>query len=165
MKYKLLFAALASAALSTLAIGNQKGPAQPKPQLTGATDKDPLTYRPNESMAFTLTPHGNGTAIRWKRTGDDGKEEKGEAEANAPVQVETSLDRPGFVRMVAELIDASGKTIARFDGGAGWTWTRFVPTIRSRRTSMRSGRDTRRRSRKCRWTRRRAARWRADAPT
>ncbi|MBO7687387.1 MAG: hypothetical protein J6V72_13430, partial [Kiritimatiellae bacterium] len=79
MKYKLLFAVLASTVLSTLAVGNQAEPAQPKPQLMGMTDKDPLTYRPNESMAFTLTPHGNGTTIRWKRTGDDGKVEKGEA--------------------------------------------------------------------------------------
>ena len=119
MKYKLLFAALASTVLSTLVVGNQDGAAQPKPHLVGMTDKDPLTYRPNESMAFTLTPHGNGTTIRWKRTGDDGKVEQGEATADAPVVVKTSLYRPGFVRLVAELVDASGKTIARFDGGAG----------------------------------------------
>ena len=119
MKYKLLFAVLASTALSTLAVGNQEEPAQPKPHLVGITDKDPLTYRPNESMTFTLTPYGNGTTIRWKRTGDDGKVQQGEAKADAPVIVKTSLYRPGFVRLVAELVDASGKTVARFDGGAG----------------------------------------------
>ena len=84
----------------------------------GVTDKDPLTYRPNETMTFTLSPQG-GDAVRWTRTGDDGKEENGEAKADAPVTVKTSLDRPGFVRLVAELLDASGKAIARFDGGAG----------------------------------------------
>jgi len=119
MKYKLLFAVLASTALSMLAVGNQEKPAQPKPRMVGMTDKDPLTYRPNEEMVFTLTPHGNGTTIRWKRTGDDGKVQQGEAKANAPVIVKTSLYRPGFVRLVAELVDASGKTVARFDGGAG----------------------------------------------
>ena len=119
MKHKLLFALLASTALSTLAVGSQEKSAQPKPHMAGMTDKDPLTYRPNESMAFTLTPHGNGTVIRWKRTGDDGKVEQGEETADAPVVVKTSLYRPGFVRLVAELIDASGKRIARFDGGAG----------------------------------------------
>ena len=119
MKYRLLFAVLASTALSTLAIGNQDKPAPSKPRMTGMTDKDPLAYRPNEPMTFTLTPHGNGATIRWTRTGDDGKTETGEANAKAPVQVKTSLDRPGFVRMVAELVDASGKTVARFDGGAG----------------------------------------------
>ena len=93
--------------------------ASAKPQLTAATDKDPLAYRPNEPMVFTLTPHGGGTIIRWTRTGDDGKEEKGEAKGDAPLTVKTSLDRPGFVRLVAEMLDASGKAIARFDGGAG----------------------------------------------
>ena len=68
----------------------------------GVTDKDPLTYRPNETMTFTLSPQG-GDAVRWTRTGDDGKEENGEAKADAPVTVKTSLDRPGFVRLVAEL--------------------------------------------------------------
>ena len=70
-------------------------------------------------MTFTLAPRGSGTTIRWKRTGDDGKVQQGEAKADAPAVVTTSLDRPGFVRLTAELIDASGKTRARFDGGAG----------------------------------------------
>ena len=106
MKYKLLFAALASTVLSTLVVGNQDGAAQPKPHLVGMTDKDPLTYRPNEAMAFTLTPHGNGTTIRWKRTGDDGKVQQGEAKADAPVIVKTSLYRPGFVRLCERATDA-----------------------------------------------------------
>ena len=86
--------------------------------ITGTTDKNPVAYSPNETMEFTLTPHG-GEVIRWERTGDDGKVEKGEAKADAPVVVKTSLDRPGFVRLVARLFDNSGKELARFDGGAG----------------------------------------------
>ena len=125
MKYKLLFAALASTVLSTLVVGNQDGAAQPKPHLVGMTDKDPLTYRPNEAMAFTLTPHGNGTTIRWKRTGDDGKVEQGEATADAPVVVKTSLYRPGFVRLVAELVDASGTEPDDFDA----FWARHKATL------------------------------------
>ena len=88
------------------------------PTLTGRTDRDPLSYRTGEEMVFTLTADG-GKAVRWTRTGDDGRMEKGEAGADAPVVVKTSLDRAGFVRLVAELLDASGKTVARFDGGAG----------------------------------------------
>ena len=99
-------------------VGPSHVSAASQPQLMGVTDKDPLTYRPNETMTFTLSPQG-GDAVRWTRTGDDGKEENGEAKADAPVTVKTSLDRPGFVRLVAELLDASGKAIARFDGGAG----------------------------------------------
>ena len=86
--------------------------------LTGATDKNPVSYRPTETIVFTLTPNG-GDLVRWERTGDDGKAEKGEAKAVAPVVVKTALDRPGFVRLVAELIAPSGKAVARFDGGAG----------------------------------------------
>ncbi len=88
------------------------------PQIVGVTDKDPISYRAGEEMVFTLKAQG-GSKVRWERTGDDGKAEKGEASAAAPVVVRTSLDRPGFVRVVALLLDESGKTLARFDGGAG----------------------------------------------
>ena len=86
--------------------------------LTGATDKNPIGYRPGEAVTFTLTAKG-GERVVWTRTGDDGREEKGEAKADAPVVVKTSLDKPGFVRLVAELLDGTGKKVARFDGGAG----------------------------------------------
>ncbi len=86
--------------------------------LTGATDKDPVAYRPGEAMTFTLKADG-GTTVQWTRTGDDGKTETGEAKADAPVVVKTSLGKPGFVRLVARLLDASGKEVARFNGGAG----------------------------------------------
>jgi len=99
---------------------------QSKPKLTGTTDKDSIAYRLNEPITFTLIPHG-GVSVRWERTGDDGKEEKGEAKADAPVVVKTSLDRPGFVRLVARLFDKSGKELARFDGGAGVSVSEIRP--------------------------------------
>ena len=89
-----------------------------KPTLTGTTDRDPISYQSGDEMSFKLTATG-GKTVRWTRTGDDGKTENGEASADEPVIVKTSLDRPGFVRLVAELFDASGKAVARFDGGAG----------------------------------------------
>ncbi|MBR2838468.1 MAG: acetylxylan esterase [Kiritimatiellae bacterium] len=87
-------------------------------RIVGATDKSPVGYRVGETIAFTLTARG-GKRVLWERTGDDGKAEKGEASAGAPVVVKTSLDRPGFVRLVARLVDESGRAVARFDGGAG----------------------------------------------
>ena len=86
--------------------------------LTGVSDRNPIGYRAGEEMVFTLTPKG-GERVRWIRTGDDGREEKGEAPASAPVVLRTSLDRPGFVRIVAELLGGDGERLARFDGGAG----------------------------------------------
>ena len=106
-------------ALCALAvIGAATGADVKAPVLTGATDRDPLGYKAGETMSFTLAAKG-GKSVRWTRTGDDGRTEKGEASADKPVVVKTSLDRPGFVRIVAELLDASGKAVASFDGGAG----------------------------------------------
>ena len=93
--------------------------------LTGVTDKDPVSYAAGEEIVFSLSADG-GEKIAWTRTGDDGREEKGDAPADFPVIVKTSLDRPGFVRLVAELFDKEGKAVARFDGGAGVD----VPEIR-----------------------------------
>ena len=101
-------------------------------ELRGATDRPPCSYSPGEKMTFSLSVKDAGgldlskCRVRWTRTGDDGAEESGEAPAGAPVAVTTSLDRPGFVRLVATLVDGGGKTVrnsggydVRFDGGAG----------------------------------------------
>ena len=98
------------------------------------TDKDPLDYKVGEVMTFTLTVQEAsalppGTKVRWTRTGDDGNKQDGEADANSPIIVKTSLDRPGFVRVYAEAYGADGKPIkvandkgqktnVFFDGGA-----------------------------------------------
>ena len=104
------------------------------PWMNGVTDKGPLDYAVDEEMTFTLNVEDAasippGSKIAWKRTGDDGKTQKGEADASSPLVVKTSLNRPGFVRLYAEVCgpdgtpwkvpDAKGrmKTVF-FDGGA-----------------------------------------------
>ena len=130
------------------------------PTLDCTSDRDPLSYRAGDPMVFAFRATGApaGARIRWRRTGDDGRTESGEAAIAAhgaapslrgsaapvvgggaapslprtarPVVVEgggeaddarlaTTLDRPGFVRIEAELLDAGGAPLARFDGGAG----------------------------------------------
>ena len=91
----------AVAAVSCLAAG--KGP-----WIKGTTDKCPLDYKPGETMTFTLTLKNadslpEGAVVEWTRTADDGKTETGKAPAKTdePIQVKTSLDRPGFVRIFA----------------------------------------------------------------
>ena len=88
------------------------------PHISCTTNKDPISYRVGEEMRFTFTSAG-GARIRWTRTGDDGREESGSAPAEPTAGVATSLDRPGFVRIVAELLDEGGNVLASFNGGAG----------------------------------------------
>ena len=85
--------------------------------LKGTTDKDPLTYRPGETMTFTLTPQGlDGTVpegayfLDWKRSDDYGATETGrEPFTGAPFVYRTKLDKPGFVRLEAYVVDKNGK--------------------------------------------------------
>ncbi|MGE4563782.1 MAG: acetylxylan esterase [Victivallaceae bacterium] len=109
-----------------------------KVSLAGVTDKDPVSYKPGEEMVFTITPDLqnqqpslDGYVINWTRTGDDGKTVSGKSPlAAGPFTVKTSLDRPGFVRVLATLSDPAGRELRKtypnkkvdkifFDGGAG----------------------------------------------
>ena len=98
--------------------------------LSAETDKDPLSYRVGEEMAFTFTVVDRaaknapvkGRRVAWTRTGDDGLAEVGEALSDPAVVVRTKIDRPGFVRLQAHVVDADGKVIpgsGSFDGSAG----------------------------------------------
>jgi cephalosporin-C deacetylase-like acetyl esterase len=102
--------------------------------IEGTTDRPPLDYRRGEPMVFTLTLKGDDTQasageILWERTGDDGRVITGRGSAAAPVVVKTALDRPGFVRVYAEVVETGGDFRAHddlkskagvvfFDGGA-----------------------------------------------
>lgn len=96
--------------------------------LVGRTDKAcAIDYAPGEEMVFSVAltnarPFAaDGFRFLWTREGDDGKKETGEQpfSPTAPLVVRTSLDRPGFVKLTARLVDAKGNKIASFNGGAG----------------------------------------------
>ncbi|GAT35452.1 cephalosporin-C deacetylase [Terrimicrobium sacchariphilum] len=101
--------------------------------LSGKTDKEVALYQPGEPMVFQVQLLEDGKPVgdrrlRWTRTGDDGKTEKGEtvASATGPLVITTSTDQPGFVRIQVEAVDDAGKPLLgskqipiRFDGGAG----------------------------------------------
>jgi len=84
--------------------------------LRGTTDRDPLTYRPGQEMTLTLTPMGiEGEVpageyfLDWKRTDDFGCVETGRvAFTGAPFVYRATLDRPGFVRLEAYVVDKAG---------------------------------------------------------
>ncbi len=110
MKKISLFSAAALAAFAALAGGLDNG------LLRGTTNKRAIDYAPGEEMVFTLKldqvetlPEGDWF-IKWERSGDDGKKfgEKVPADPKTPIVVKTSLDRPGFVRVKAMVVDAKG---------------------------------------------------------
>ena len=85
--------------------------------IKGTTDRDPITYKPGEKMTFTLSFEGVEGAIPegeyfldWKRSGDDGLVETGKLAVTAkPFTYETKIDKPGFVRIQAYVVDKDGK--------------------------------------------------------
>ena len=105
----IVFAA-ALASLSALA-----GPLD-KAWLKGTTDKNPLFYAKGEEMVFTVAPQRiegdlpeGAYFLKWKRTGDDGVKEEGKVPFDGkPFVYRTSLGKPGFVRLFAEVVDAEG---------------------------------------------------------
>ena len=99
-----------------------------KAWMKGTTDKNPLLYKPGEEMVFTIEPQNIRGDIpegmyflRWERTGDDGISEKGsEPFTGKPFVYRTRIAKPGFVRLYAEVVDASGnpyrRKVGRFPG-------------------------------------------------
>ena len=133
-----------------------------KAWIKGTTDKSPLEYKVGEKMKFTLTPMGiegevpaGEYSLSFKRSDDFGNfEEKKIPFDGKPFEYETSIDRPGFVRIEAYVVDAKGKRVVKkftgdattpegrkamnafekakkdifFDGGAGAEIEKLVPS-------------------------------------
>ncbi len=84
--------------------------------LKGVTDKEKPFYAPGETMTFTLRLEGikafppGEWFIKWERAGDDGKRDGGKVPASLtePLVIKTSIDQPGFVRILAMLVDGQG---------------------------------------------------------
>ena len=115
--------AAATANTSSIALGGSLDNAW----LKGTTDKDPVSYKPGEKIVFTVEPQDlDGPVpegeffLRWERTGDDGVTEKDKIPFDGkPFVYETSLAKPGFVRLLVEVVDADGKPYQKkFTGDA-----------------------------------------------
>ena len=95
--------------------------------IKGTTDKDPITYKAGEKMTFTLTLEGVEGAVPedtyfldWKRSGDDGVVDSGQIPVTGkPFAYETKIEKPGFVRIQASVVDKDGKSyVKKFTGDA-----------------------------------------------
>ena len=84
---------------------------------------DPVGYAIGEEMVFELSFENapsslfDGTCrLDWKRQGDDGKTLAGSIvlDGSAPIEIITSLDRPGFVFVTADVVRVSdGSPVCR----------------------------------------------------
>ncbi len=88
-----------------------------KAWIKGTTDKNPLAYRHGDEMVFTLElmdvegdiPAGE-YLLSWKRSDDYGNVESGEQPLTSTTFVyKTRLDKPGFVRLEAFVLDKNRK--------------------------------------------------------
>lgn len=96
--------------------------------LKGETDKNPLSYEPGEPIVFTVTPmgvegdvSGEGFTVKWTLSDDyDEQGRSGEIPfTGEPFTLETSLDKPGFVRVQAYVHGPDGKRyVKKFTGDA-----------------------------------------------
>ena len=95
--------------------------------IKGVTDKNPLFYKPGEKIVFTLTPQrvegelpADEYFLWWKRSGDDGVIAAGQVPfTKAPFVYETKIDKPGFVRLEAYVVDKAGRRyVKKFTGDA-----------------------------------------------
>ena len=88
-----------------------------KAWLKGTTDKDPVFYKPGETMVFTIEPQNikgeipeGAYFLKWERSGDDGVTEDGRVPfTGKPFVYKTSIAKPGFVRLFAIVVDADEK--------------------------------------------------------
>ena len=93
------------------------------------TNKPALSYKCGEKIAFTVTARSNYKNIpcqyiKWTMQGDDGKQQSGLASCTAytPFEIETTLDRPGFVRLTCTPCGSESNPLEDFtilEAGAG----------------------------------------------
>lgn len=86
------------------------------------SNKPAMSYRCGETMTVQIIPKKNCqeiecARIKWSLQGDDGKlsEGFGSAEPGKPLILETTIDRPGFVKINCVAVDEEGNEIADFD--------------------------------------------------
>lgn len=93
------------------------------------TDKNPLSYKCGEIIKLEVYAREKCRNVEcgcfdWELKTDDGKNESGKASctANKPFVVETTLDKPGFVRITCKVLNAEGEVDTAYDvldAGAG----------------------------------------------
>lgn len=109
-----------------------------KARIAGVTDRDMLGYSVGEEMIFDLTvKSGDGIVgvprLEWRIEQDFGKKFSGVSDGRSgKLQLKTSMDKPGYVRVVVNAVDGNGNAIPevyRFDGGACAGFDSLKPAV------------------------------------
>lgn len=101
----------------------------------GSCTRNPFDYKVGDEMTFEIAlvdldaakKPVPGRRLVWKRQGDDGRVEQGEATSDRPLVVKMRTGKPGFVRLTVNVLDAQGRNVRDakrggdvvWDGGAG----------------------------------------------
>lgn len=93
------------------------------------TNKSPLEYSCDENIIFNIYAREDGVdlsgiEVRWELLGDDGGRMGGSnyIDADNPLELKYSLNRPGFVHLICKAIKSNGEILEDFDqldAGAG----------------------------------------------
>lgn len=86
------------------------------------TNKSPISYKCNEKMIFTISARAKAidiacNHIKWVIRTDDGKQSEGfsSCEPGKPLVLETSISRPGFVRVTCKAYNNNNELDSSFD--------------------------------------------------
>ena len=92
-------------------------------EVRGRLSRENPFFLPGEEMRFTLALEGvdgglptNTYYLDWERRGDDGKVERGREPLPLPnnsFSIATSMDKPGFVSVEANVVTADGKKVPK----------------------------------------------------
>ena len=95
----------------------------------GSTTKNPLEYKPGETMTFKLQVKSGRNIVKvpyiyYYCTGDDGKLSTGYVKASEDgfFYFDTKCEKDGFVRVIAKICDENKRHLSNFaifEGGAG----------------------------------------------
>ena len=96
-------------------------------RVLGKTDKNPITYKVGEEIIFTITPVVKNLPegkyfVKYVLDADHNAAAKQTGKVDASkgeFTLKTKMDKPGFVRVVAKLVDEKGKVVRRYRKNSG----------------------------------------------
>ncbi|MBQ2880750.1 MAG: acetylxylan esterase [Clostridia bacterium] len=109
-----------------------------KARITGVTDRDMIGYSVGEDMIFDFTVKSGDEIVgvpqfSWSVERDFHEKYSGISDGKSgKLQLKTSMDKPGYVRVIVNAVDENGNGIPevyRFDGGACAGFDSLKPAV------------------------------------